>query len=128
MTSESSTGNGPANWLVRGGVATPQQLQNGTREHIQAPGIIGFSVQYQPGQTIEQLARAAQFPHALISVTTLERLMAAGASVGYNISIVKSPGRGFHHTVIVPAPLPEVLAQALSEAFEQGPNPFRVQQ
>lgn len=127
MTSGSSLGDGSANWLVRGGVTTPQQLQNGTREHLQAPGIIGFSVQHQPGRSIEQLASAAQFPHAQISVTTVERLMAAGTAAGYNITVVKSPGRGFHHTVVVPAPLPDPLAQALSDAFEQAPNPFRVQ-
>ena len=111
------------NWVVRGGTATEDQLKRGTLEHIRVPGLYGFSVQHQPGQTIDQLASAGQFRNKQISVATAEALIAAAATAGYNIAIVKSPGRGYHHTVQTPYPLPDQLAAALSKAFTQMPNP-----
>jgi hypothetical protein len=32
--------------VVRGGIATAKQLQEGTKEHLDVPGLIGFSVQF----------------------------------------------------------------------------------
>jgi hypothetical protein len=116
------------NWIVRGGIATPSQLQAGTGKHLSIPdprGLFGFSVQYQPGKTIQELAAAGRFRNAQISVTTDKELIAAGISAGYFISIVKSPGAGCHHTVQVPCPLPTDLAVALSAVFKQMPNPAR---
>jgi hypothetical protein len=117
------------NWVVRGGIATPSQLQAGAGRHlgvVDPPGLFGFSVQYQPGKTVEELAAAGRFRNARISVTTAEELIAAGVAAGYAISIVKSPGRGYHHTVQVPFPLAADLAAALSAVFKQAPNPARV--
>jgi hypothetical protein len=114
------------NWVVRAGIATPEQLQKGVAQHRDIPGLHGFSVQSEPGHTIPDLAAAGQFPNAQISVSSVEALVRAGASAGYNIQVVKSPGRGYHRTVQVPDPLPYHLAQALSEAFTQMPNPARV--
>jgi hypothetical protein len=116
------------NWVVRGGVTTPSQLQAGTARHFgipDPPGLFGFSVQHQPGKTIKELAAAGRFRNAQISVTTDEELIAAGLSAGYSVSIVKSPGEGYHHTVQVPFPLPLDLAVALSAVFTQMPNPAR---
>ncbi|HUG62787.1 MAG TPA: hypothetical protein VMP03_13130 [Methylomirabilota bacterium] len=110
------------NWIVRGGVVTPQQLANGVREHLAVPGLAGFSVQFQPGQSKEQLAAAGRFPHSQISYTTDSELMAAVADYP-NVRLIKSPGRGFHHTVAVPMPIPQDLAQALSDVFRQMSNP-----
>jgi hypothetical protein len=118
------------NWVVRGGVATPRQLQAGTARHRGvpgSPGLFGFSVQYQPSKTIQELAAAGRLRNAHISVTTAEELVAAGLSLGYAVSIVASPGTGYHHTVQVPFPLPLDLAVALSAVFTQRPNPARFQ-
>jgi hypothetical protein len=87
--------------------------------------LFGFSVQYQPGKTIEELATAGRFRNAQISVTTIEELIAVGVSAGYAVSIVKSPGTGCHYTVQAPFPLPADLAAALSAVFRQEPNPAR---
>jgi hypothetical protein len=117
------------NWIVRGGITTPSQLQAGTGRHrgvAEPPGLFGFSVQYQPGKTIEELAVAGRFRNAQISFATAEELVAAGAAAGYVITIVKSPGTGYHHTVRVPSPLPADLAAALSRVFKQIPHPARV--
>lgn len=35
------------NWVVRGGYATPDRLQNGSKDHLGAPGVYGFSVQVE---------------------------------------------------------------------------------
>jgi hypothetical protein len=114
-----------AAWVVRAGLATPRQLQAGVAEHRRRPGLFGFSVQHSPGLTVEQLAAAGQFPHGQISVTTVERLIAAGIAVGYDVRVVGSPGVGFHHTVVVPYPLPDELATALSLTFLPRQNPAR---
>lgn len=111
------------NWIVRGGVASPRQLAAGVREHLGVPGLVGFSVQYQPGQSREHLAAAGRFPNSQISYTTDGELLAAAAG-NPGVQLVKSPGRGFHYTVAVPMPLPEDLAIALARVFRQMPNPF----
>jgi hypothetical protein len=116
------------NWVIRGGIATLNQLLAGTGKHFgvaDPPGLFSFSVQYQPGKTIQELAKAGRFRNAQISVTTDQELIAAGIAEGYSINIVKSPGIGYHHTVQVPFPLPMDLAVALSAVFKQMPNPAR---
>jgi hypothetical protein len=124
------------NWVVRAGVATAQQLQGGTDFHRHVPGLYGFSVQREAGKTIQELAAAGQFPNGQISVATVEALVAAAASEGYIVAVVKSPGNGFHHTVAVPLnpqlqaypaqKMPPELAEALSNVFVPQPNPARV--
>ena len=115
-------------WVVRGGIATPQQLQAGTVKHRgvpEPPGLFGFSVQYQPGKTVTELAIAGKFRHARISVTTDDALIAIGVSTGYVVRLIQSPGGGYHHTVQVPFPLPWELAEALSAVFTPMANPAR---
>lgn len=114
---------GRSDIVVRGGIATPQQLQRGIAEHARAPGLTGFSVQSAPGKTINELAAAGQFHNRQISVTTVEGLEDAGRCLGFDIRVVPSPGRGFHNTVTTPNPLPTDLAKALSEVFRRMPNP-----
>ena len=116
------------NWIVRGGVATAKQLQTGTSKHVgmpDPPGLFGFSVQYQLGKTIADLAAAGRFRNAQISVATEAQLIAVSTQAGYAVRIVKSPGTGYHYTVQVPFPLPLSLAVALSSAFAQMTNPAR---
>jgi hypothetical protein len=124
---DQATENEP-HWVIRGGVATPSQLQADTGRHRgvpDPPGLYGFSVQYQPGKSIQELAAAGRFRNTHISVTTDVTLIAAGVAAGYAVSIVKSPGAGYHHTVQVPFPLPLDLAVALSAVFTQQLNPAR---
>jgi hypothetical protein len=124
---------GGMEWVVRGGIASPPQLVNGYGRHAAlVTPLYGFSVQYQPGKTIEELALAGQFRNRQISYADDDALQAAVQSVGYTMQLVKSPGRGFHHTFAViytqdgtmPLSLPLVVAQALSQAFRFMPNPF----
>lgn len=110
--------------VVRGGIVTPQQLQRGIAEHVRVPGLTGFSVQSAPGKAIDQLAAAGQFRNRQISVTTIGEFEDAAAALGFNVSVVPSPGRGFHCTVTTPNPLPDDFALALSQVFRQMPNPL----
>lgn len=117
------TQTGRSDIVVRGGIATPQQLQRGIAEYAQVPGLTGFSVQSAPGKTINELAAAGQFRNKQISVTTVGELENAGGALGFHIRVVPSPGRGFHNTATTPNPLPDDLAIALSKVFRQIPNP-----
>jgi hypothetical protein len=87
------------------------------------PGLFGFSVQHEPGKSIEELAAAGRFPNKQISVTTAEALFNAASRAGYEVALVKSPGKGYHYSVEVPDPLSPDLADALSSVFVQMPNP-----
>ncbi len=124
-------------WVVRGGVATPQSLKNGYRSHRGVPGLAGFSVQYQPGRTIEQLAAAGLLPHPQINYALDIDLVDAAQVLGYRIELISSPGRLgnlYHHTLTAWGQatggyfqaLPDDLAAALSAKFTQRPNPARV--
>jgi len=118
-------GGGPPAYVVRGGIATVEQLTAGTAEHIAVPGLFGFSVQYQPGRTITELAVAGGFPNPYISLAVANELIEAGRH--YEVRLVKSPGRGYHYTVVTPYPLPLELAEVFSRIFLQNvlPNPAR---
>jgi RHS repeat-associated protein len=110
-------------YVVRGGVATPDQLTTGAKAHRLVPGLTGFSVQSEPGKSIVELAAAGQFRNKQISVSTVAAIVAVGRTLGYNVLVVKSPGAGYHRTVTTPVPLPPRLAIGLSAAFVQMPNP-----
>lgn len=86
-------GENPA-YVVRGGVATADQLMVGTAEHTVVPGLFGFSVQYHPSRTIAELAAAGGFLNPQISVAIAEKLLEAERR--YAVHLVKSPGRGYH--------------------------------
>lgn len=121
-------------WVVRAGLATSRRLQDGYVAHTLVPGLYGFSVQFHPGLTVDDLARAGQFPNGQISVASDIDLAAAVAPLGYAIRLVRSPGSGYHHTfaVLYDASgtvlhtLPDDAAAALSRTFAQLPNPYRV--
>jgi len=89
-------------------------------EHRSVPGLFGFSVQSQPGKTVEELARAGQFPNPKISVTTLSALQALG------VPVVPSPGRGYHNTVVTGPVLDPARAEEISKLFQVIPNPAQV--
>lgn len=121
-------------WVVRGGEAKAADLIAGYALHRLVPGLYGFSVQYDPGKSIEELAQAGQFPNATISYEDERALAQAVEQFGYNMKLVSSPGRGYHHTFcvlydasnVVQMRLPDSVAQALSATFRRAPNPYRV--
>jgi RHS repeat-associated protein len=115
--------------VVRGGVATAEQLIRGTKalDPARYNGISsGFSVQSAPGKSVQELAKGGRFRNGQISVTTTRALFAAGLVVQYAVFVVPtaSDTTENHCTVTVPSPLPGVLAHALSAAFVPMPNPY----
>lgn len=98
--------------------------------------MFGFSVQYNPGSTVDELARAGQFPNKQISYATDLSLAAAAAILGYTIRLIATPGavgNPYHHTLSasdgsgnVLTSLPDGLANALSATFLHKPNPLPV--
>jgi len=105
--------------VVRGGRCLPGSLQSGTSEHFKVPGVTGFSVQCEPGATVAELARAGQFPHGSVGVTSVGRIRELG------LEVRRTPGLGHHATVVTGGPLQDALAEALSAIFEVEKNPLR---
>jgi hypothetical protein len=113
--------------VVRGGMATPDNLIIGTNEHLAQPGLIGFSVQYSPGKTVDELAKAGEWKNGQIAVTTIGALLAVG------VAVVPSPGKGYHATAVSPTgmSLDPAVAATISAVFTTTvftvvPNPHRV--
>jgi hypothetical protein len=98
------------------------------------PGLYGFSVQFAPGKTVDELAQAGRFPHPLISNATTDALAAALRLLGYSMRLVKSPGQGYYHTFAVLCDangtmlqaLPRDAALALGQTFRRRPYPYQV--
>lgn len=119
-------------WVVRGGQTTAERLMRGYAEHLGMPGLYGFSVQYQPGMGVDEIARARRFPNGGLSVAYDVELADALHPLGYAMRIVRSPGRGYHHTLAVLydasnrmlTQLPEDAARALAATFRVIPNPY----
>jgi hypothetical protein len=111
-------------FVILDGVVTPQRLQRKISGYRNVPNIVGFSVQSAPQKTIKELAAAGWYSDRLLSVATVESLKEAGQSVGVPIEVVRAPGRGaFHSIVVAPRRLPDHAAEALSQVFRQMPNP-----
>jgi hypothetical protein len=88
-------------WVVRAGVAAASSLIAGHSEHRAVPDLYGFSVQYAPSKTVDELALAGRFPHPQISYATDDALQAALRVLGYTMRLVASPVTGYHHTFAV---------------------------
>ena len=123
-------------WVVRAGEARAAFLINGYVRHQGVPGsLYGFSVQYAPGlgMSVEDLARAGQFPNGQISYAHDSDLLTALTPLGYRMRLIASPGRGFHHTFavlynangVMLTTLPQDAADALDRVFQRRPNPHR---
>jgi peptide/nickel transport system substrate-binding protein len=113
-----------AAFVILDGVVTPQRLQRKVSGYKNVPNIVGFSVQSAPQKTIKELAAGGWYSDRLLSVTTVEALKEAGQSVGVPVEVVRAPGRGaFHSIVVAPRRLPDHAAEALSQVFRQMPNP-----
>lgn len=123
-----------AEWVVRAGIAESEMLIDGYEEHNQRPGLYGFSVQYAPGKTIDELAQAGQFRNAQISFASDDHLADALQVLGYRMALIASPGRGYHTTFVVLydrsgqmiRSLPPDAAQAISTTFQRRKNPYRI--
>jgi RHS repeat-associated protein len=109
-------------YVVRGGVTTPESLIRGTSSFsYNGSAMSGFSVVTAPNMSVDQLASAAQFPNSQISYTTTAQLATVGAPV------VPTPtgNNQLHATVNVPNPLDPKQASAISAVFKQKPNPVK---
>jgi RHS repeat-associated protein len=108
-------------FVVRGGVATPEQIARGIGPHRDIPGLVGFSAQSRPGATVQELAAAGgvgggPLPHGKISVTTVGELRCIGCNV------VPSPGGGANHVTVAPG---TASPAQISNQFRVHPNPAR---
>jgi len=108
-------------FVVRGGVATPEQIARGIVPHRDVPGLTGFSAQSRAGASVEELAAAGgvgsvPFPHGQVSVTTAAELRRVGCDV------VTSPGGGANHVTVTSGP---ASPAQISGLFEPRPNPAR---
>lgn len=65
------------------------------------PGVYGFSVQYNAGSSVDELAQAGKFRNARISFQDEDVLQAALAPLGYRLVLIQTPGGGYHHTLTV---------------------------
>ncbi len=120
--------------VLRAGIAKADLLMQNYGRHKGALGVYGCSVQYAPGRTWQELARAGQFKNGQVSIADEDALRAALAPLGYTMRLVPTPGRGFHHTLAVLydtggqmlTSLPSDAALALANTFQQRPNPHQV--
>ncbi|HEY8325154.1 MAG TPA: hypothetical protein VIG77_11725, partial [Ktedonobacterales bacterium] len=74
-------------WVVRAGEASAQSLMQGYAEHNHIPGLYGFSVQYAPGLSLDDLALSGRFPNATVSFEDEAVLQAALTPIGYRIQL-----------------------------------------
>lgn len=119
-------------WVVRGGIATADQLMRGYGAHASVHGLFGFSVQYAPGPDWADIARTRRFPHGQLSIAYDDDLQGALSPLGYSMRLVPSPGRAYHHTFAVLydatgqslRALPLDAAQVLAVAFQRVANPY----
>lgn len=70
-------------WVVRAGETQAKFLIDGYVEHRRMPGVYGFSVQYNAGSSVDDLARAGRFRNTRISFQEEDVLQAAVAPLGY---------------------------------------------
>jgi len=106
---------------VRGGIATPQQIEKGIGPHRDNPSLVGFSAQSRAGASVYDLASTGSvgnkpFPNGKVSVTTVGGLRCIGCAV------VRSPGAGANHVTVVPN---GTSADSISSVFNVIPNPAK---
>ncbi|WP_437307161.1 DUF6531 domain-containing protein [Sorangium sp. So ce388] len=109
-------------FVVRGGVAKPEQIAQGIGPHRDVPGLTGFSAQSRAGASIEELASTGgvgggPFPHGQVSVTTAGKLRSIGCDV------VPSPGGGANHVTVTPG---TATPTQISQQFTPQPNPAKL--
>lgn len=108
-------------YVIRGGVTTPDQLIAGTTPIPGTWFMTGFSVTTAPNMTPTQLAAAAGYPNGQISVTTVAALL----DIGVSVASTPSDNNPLHATATAPYPLPFPTAVVISSVFTQQPNPYK---
>jgi len=106
-------------YVVRAGIATAEQLANGTADSQNGHG---YSVQSQYNVPWQELARGGNFPNGQVSVSQVGALTAIpGVTVN-----IDTPGRGqYHSTVNVnPAIAPPNVNELMSATYRQYVNPY----
>jgi RHS repeat-associated protein len=114
------SGDTPEQYVVRGGLATPDNLIKGTKSFQQGRlTISGFSAYSAPNMTPGQIAVAVNLPNGRISYTTVRDLATMG------IGVVSTPNKNskIHVTVAVPTPLSRNLAEKISNSLSRIANP-----
>jgi hypothetical protein len=114
-------------WIVRGGLCKTGDLQAAYKPVLNMPGVYGFSVQYAPGVSVDDLIVAGRFPHTWVSWADRDDLEKALQKLGYVMLLIRTAGRGFHHDLAVSIMqqgqildhLPQNAAAALSAVFKQ---------
>ena len=102
--------------VVRGGEISSSSLIDGCAHH---DGVHGFSVQSELDRQVRDLVQAGGIPHSKIGVTSVRTLR----DLGYDV--VKTRGKGFHATVVVPENFDEKKAGDVAKAFSVKKNEFR---
>jgi RHS repeat-associated protein len=123
-------------WVVRAGLAEANNLMTGYVP-VTVPGfqnLHGFSVQAEPGVTVEELASVG-FRNAQVSYATRTEVLAAGITTNHTLTITPTrPAFGRYHATVTVytitgtmlTELPSNVAQALSLALARRmPNPTR---
>ena len=123
-------------WVVRAGIADAQRLMAGYVRHLGYPQqqIYGCSVQYEPGLSIDELAKAGRFPNGQISYAQRIDLESALLPLNFIMELRRTQGTGYHHTFmvlydtarIVQTSLRQDVADALAAVFQRKRNPFPV--
>jgi hypothetical protein len=112
-------------YVLRGGLAAPADIQKGVTVVKGFEPMTGFSVTSAPNMTLDQLAKYAQYPNAMISFTTTQELARMGYPVAPTPLSHPHPDP-LHSTVQTPMPLPDAEAQAIGGAFgRKMPNLYR---
>jgi RHS repeat-associated protein len=110
-----------SSWVVRAGEPTVRNLTNGYSGG-------GLSVQWNPGSSVDYLAKVGQFPNAQICFADYPTLVQRSAQLGYNVQILQTPGSGlYHHELVVkgvtslPEPLARLWSQILIPTLQENP-------
>jgi hypothetical protein len=107
-------------YVVRGGMSQPWSFKVGS--HPSGP--YGISCQSAPGMTVEELAKAGQFPNSQISITTVGAIRGIGGNV---IPTPNLPGFPHHGTITAPNDVwSQTWREQLNQLFDTMPNPFPV--
>lgn len=101
------------------------------------PNVVGLSTVFREGASLDDLARAAQFPHPRISWSVVGRIIEELRLVGYELVLFVTPTALLtdHHTLavaragtgVVEQSLPDAAADALIRALHVDDNPYRAQ-
>jgi hypothetical protein len=120
--------------IFRAGTPTGFNLQAAYGPDATRTDLFGLSVLFHAGWNVDQLARAGNFRHSMVSFAAVTQLRAALQLIGYDLLLTATPSRLLpaHHTLsvtrqgLILADLPADAAQALSSVLLPNtvPNPY----